>query len=55
MMRLTGLGLVIASLAGTAWGALATVPEIDGATAPAVIGLIAGAYLILRARKSRQK
>lgn len=53
MTRVLGFGLLVVSLAGTALAG--TVPEIDGASAPAAIGLIAGAYLILRARKSRQK
>lgn len=55
MTRVVGFGLLALSLAGIAFAGNTVVPEVDGATAPAVIGLIAGAYLILRARKSRQK
>ena len=53
-MRTIGIALLLTSVASVALGA-ASVPEIDGASAPAAIGLLAGAYLVLRARKSRKK
>ena len=54
-MRILGMAILLASAAGFALAGGGGVPEIDGASAPAAIGLLAGAYLVLRARQSRKK
>jgi hypothetical protein len=52
MRKLVGTTLLIAGLASAAFaGAIATVPEIDAATAISAITLVAGAALVIRSRK----
>jgi len=53
--RAIGFALLLASAASLAIAGISTTPEIDSSTAPAAIGLLAGAILILRARKNRNK
>lgn len=53
-MRILGMAILVAGVANFAFAGVVA-PEIDGASAPAAIGLLAGAYLVLRARKSRKK
>ena len=51
-MRILGLALVIAGLAGTALAG-SVAPEIDGSTASAAVALVAGGLIVLRARKRK--
>jgi len=51
-----GLGVVlaVAALAGTAHAGIApSVPEIDGGTVTAALGVLAAGILVLRARKRK--
>ncbi|HET7184532.1 MAG TPA: hypothetical protein VFI82_07590 [Terriglobales bacterium] len=51
MRKLIGTTLLIAGLASAASAGINVVPEIDSATAVSAITLIAGAVLVIKARK----
>ena len=55
MARALGLTILLASTAAFCFAGAVGTPEIDASTAPAAIGLLAGAVLVLRARKNRNK
>lgn len=55
MTRTIAYAILLASTAGFALAGTAPAPEIDAAAAPAAIGLLAGAILVLRARSRRNK
>jgi len=52
-VKVLGLSLMLAGLAGAAFGAAISAPEIDGSSAVAAVALIAGGLVVLRARKRR--
>ena len=54
MTRTVACAILLAATAGFSLAAVSTAPEIDASAAPAAIGLLAGAILVLRARKSRR-
>jgi len=56
LLRVVGYGLAVASISVLVGGHLlasvqATAPEIDGSSAAAALGLLAGGILILRSRR----
>jgi outer membrane lipoprotein SlyB len=53
MVRLLGMAILVSSVAGYALGGVST-PEIDGSSAAAALGLVAGGILVLRSRKRRK-
>jgi hypothetical protein len=54
MRRAIGMVVLLTSVAGLAFAGLNPTPEIDGATAPAAVGLLVGALLVLRSRKHKK-
>jgi hypothetical protein len=52
MIRAVGMALLLASVAGFAFAGNPT-PEIDGSSAAAAVGLLAGGMLVLRSRKKK--
>jgi LPXTG-motif cell wall-anchored protein len=50
--RALGLAILLASVAGFAFAGLSA-PEIDGSSAVAAVGLLAGGLLVLRSRKKK--
>lgn len=53
-MRFIGMAVLVAALAGFALAG-GNAPEIDASSGAAALGLLAGAVLILRARKRKVK
>ncbi len=51
-MKLFGLALILAGIAGTMFG-ITAVPEIDGSSSVSAVTLIAGSLLILRSRRKK--
>ena len=54
MLRVIGMAILLVSASTFAFAGIAA-PEIDSATGPAAVGLLAGGLLVLRARKARKK
>jgi hypothetical protein len=52
-MRILGMAIVMASVAGFAFAGRGPAPEIDASAGAAAIGLLAGGLLILRGRKKK--
>jgi hypothetical protein len=52
MTRMVGMAVLLASVAGAAFGGFAA-PEVDGSSGVAAVGLLAGALLVLRSRKKK--
>ena len=53
MMRTLGLSILLLGVAGFAFAAATSVPEIDGSSAVAAIALLSGAILVLRGRQKK--
>ncbi len=52
MTRAIGIAIMLVSVAGLSFAGL-SVPEIDGTSGMAAVGLLAGGLLVLRSRKKR--
>jgi LPXTG-motif cell wall-anchored protein len=52
MIRIIGMGIMLASVAGFAFAGVSA-PEIDGSSALAAVGLLSGGLLVLRSRKKK--
>jgi len=53
MIRAFGMAILIASMAGFAFGGEVRTPEIDASSGAAALGLLAGGLLILRSRRKK--
>jgi hypothetical protein len=53
MVRVIGIAISMASVAGIALAGVVSVPELDASSGVAAIGLIAGGWLILRSRRKK--
>jgi hypothetical protein len=53
MVRVIGIAISMASVAGIAFAGVVSVPELDASSGVAAIGLIAGGWLILRSRRKK--
>jgi MYXO-CTERM domain-containing protein len=52
MIRAMGIAILLASVSGAAFAGVIA-PEIDGGSAIAAVGLLAGGLLVLRSRKRK--
>ncbi len=53
MSKFIGFSLLLVSGASSAFAAVTTAPEIDGASAVSAVVLLSGGLLILRARRKK--
>jgi MYXO-CTERM domain-containing protein len=51
MNRTIGMAIILVSVAGFSFAGVVSAPEIDGSSAVAAVGLLAGGLLVLRSRK----
>ena len=49
-MKILGMMLLVAAMAGSALAQAAPVPEIDGGTAVSALALVSGALLVVKSR-----
>lgn len=53
MMKLLGLGLLLAGAAGSAFATAVSAPEIDGGSAVSSLVLLSGGLLVLRTHRKK--
>ncbi len=53
MRKFIGTAVVLIGIAGSAFGAVTAVPEVDSSTAVAALALLGGGLLILNTRRKK--